>query len=92
MLFAYLLDTARVNAQTIWSLNQKPKTKKDPRQTNSFEFGIKLARALVLPHVERRPLNGLQIPIQLKMSMFLKRQLAGQLLLLLLSKQVLLPQ
>ena len=71
MLFTYILDTARVNAQTVWSLNQTPK--KDPRKTDSFDFGIKLARALVLPQIERRSLNGLPIPIQLKMSMMLKR-------------------
>ena len=71
VLFTYILDTARVNAQTVWSLNQTPK--KDPRKTDSFDFGIKLARALVLPQIERRSLNGLPIPIQLKMSMMLKR-------------------
>ena len=69
VLFTYILDTARVNAQTVWSLVQK----KDPRKTDSFDFGIKLARALVLPQIERRSLNGLPISIQWKMSMMLKR-------------------
>ena len=71
VVFSYLLDTARVNAQTIWSLNKK--IRGGPRKSNSFEFGIDLAKALVLPYIEQRPTNGLQIPIQVKMSMFLKR-------------------
>ena len=69
VIFAYILDTIRVNVQTIWSLA----TNQEPRYTNSFVFGIQLALALLLPLIENRPLVGLQGPIQCKMSFMLKR-------------------
>ena len=48
--FAYLLDTARVNAQTIHSMNAGT----DPRKSISFQFGWDLAIALVTPHIRSR--------------------------------------
>ena len=69
VVLAYLLDTARVNAQTIWSLV----TNKNPRGTNSLQFGYDIALALILPQIENRPLIGLQGPVQRKMSFMLKR-------------------
>jgi hypothetical protein len=48
--FSYILDTARVNAQTVHShLNNK-----NPRETNSFEFALELARNLCIPHIKER--------------------------------------
>ena len=38
--FSYLLDTAWINVQTIWSLNNGL----DPRRANSFNFGINVLR------------------------------------------------
>ena len=66
---SYLLDTARVNAQTIFALVMKL----IPRSMSSFDFLIALAEALVKPHVERRPLKGLTDDIIRKMSTFLNR-------------------
>ena len=63
-----MLDTGRVNGQTIYALNIGI----DPRKCKSFEFGIGLARGLVLPLIESRPLTGLKIFIQRKMSFMLK--------------------
>ena len=64
-----MLDTGRVNGQTIYALNIGI----DPRKCKSFEFGIGLARGLVLPLIESRPLTGLKIFIQRKMSFMLKK-------------------
>ena len=68
--FAYILDTARCNAQTICALQKKW----IPRNTKSFEFGIYLAKSLVTPAIESRSLNGLQARICMKMSFMLDRQ------------------
>ena len=61
--FSYILDTTRVNIQTLVSLNSG----KDPRKINSFEFGHKLAMALITPHLYSRELSGVPRNILLKM-------------------------
>ena len=58
--FYYLLDTARINAQTIWSLNHGL----NPRKTNSYEFGMKVAKALFMPMIMTRPVVGLSSKIR----------------------------
>ena len=65
--FAYVIDTARVNAGTLFSLKKNT----DPRRLNSFLFGLDLARSLVLPLLQRRNRNGLQKNILKKMDMCL---------------------
>ena len=62
--FSYILDTTRVNAQTIHALKQN----KDPKATDSFDFGWSLAEALIGPHVQRRSKVGLKATILMKMS------------------------
>lgn len=47
---AYILDTARINSQTIYSI----KTNEDPRTSSSLTFGWNLAKALCTPQIERR--------------------------------------
>ena len=70
VVFSYILDTARINSQTICALQKKV----DPRQFGkSFEFGIYLAQSLVKPLIESRSLNGLQSRVQMKMSFMLDR-------------------
>ena len=54
--FYFMLDTARVNSQTILALKEK----KDARNTNSFEIGFGLVMSLVRPELERRSTKGLQ--------------------------------
>ena len=66
---SYLLDTARVNAQTIYYLILM----KIPRESNSFDFAMDLIVELVTPLVESRPLKGLQDDIINKMGLFLNR-------------------
>ena len=58
--FYYLLDTARINAQTIWSLNNGL----NPRKTNSYEFGMKVAKALFMPMIMTHPVVGLSSKIR----------------------------
>ena len=65
--FAYVIDTARVNAGTLFSLKKNT----DPRKLNSFQFGLDLARSLVLPHLKRRKQVGLQKNILNKMKICL---------------------
>ena len=65
---AYLLDTLRVNAQTLVALNLGI----DPRLYNSLIFGKKMARGLVLEHILRRlGSKDLTAAIRAKMTLFL---------------------
>ena len=50
VVFFYMLDTARVNSQSVHSLNAGI----DPRKSNSFRFGWDLSMQLLRPHVQRR--------------------------------------
>lgn len=47
---AYILDTARVNSQTIYSIANNL----DPRKSSSLSFGWNLVKALCNPQIERR--------------------------------------
>lgn len=67
--FCWMIDVARVNAQTILALNLG----KDPRKTDSFQFGWDLALSLLLPHLQRRRGSpGLQRELTTKMDTILK--------------------
>lgn len=59
--FYYLLDTVRVNASTVFSLANKI----DPKKTDSFEFGSNLAYQLIMPFLQKRPVNGIQTAVQI---------------------------
>ena len=63
----YMLDTARVNEKIVWCL----KNDSDILSTPSYDFSRNLTKALALPHVQRRNLNGLASSVQLKIKMFL---------------------
>ena len=58
----YMLDTARVNAKTIWCI----KNGIDHHKLKSYNFGWDLAKTLTMPHVIRRDVNGLGLMVQLK--------------------------
>ena len=66
----YMLDTTRVNAQTIYCLVMGI----EPRLSNSFEFCMRLVRALIIPHIENRPLIGLHNSVLRKMTMTLGKE------------------
>ena len=63
----YMLDTARVNAKTIWCI----KSGIDHHKLKSYNFGWDLAKTLTMPYVIRRDLNGLGLMVQLKGNLFL---------------------
>ena len=63
----YMLDTARVNAKTIWCI----KNGIDHHKLKSYNFGSDLAKTLTMSHVIRRDVNGLGLMVQLKRNMFL---------------------
>ena len=71
--FCYLLDTARVNAQSVYCKVKK----KNVRESNSYKFAMDLAKALITPHILRREKNpkGLQSPTLHKMALVLARDL-----------------
>ena len=71
VVFFFILDTTRVNAQTIYYLVMGI----EPRLSNSFEFAMKIVRALIIPHIENRPLVGLTRKILNKMTMTLGRDI-----------------
>ena len=56
--FYFILDTARVNAQTMLCLKER----KNVRKTKSFDIGFDLAMSLVVPEIRRRPKVGLNKP------------------------------
>ena len=64
---SYMLDTARVNEKTVWCL----KNDSDISSTSPYDFSWNLAKALALPDVQRRSLNGLSSRLQFKIKMFL---------------------
>ena len=71
--FCYLLDTARVNCQSIYCKVKK----ENVRNSNSYKYAMDLAKALIKPHVERREkdLTGLHSPELHKMALVLGRDL-----------------
>ena len=66
-MFYYILDTIRVNSQTIFTL-LKGET---PGKTQSIDVGFQLVMSLTRPHMERRPLQGLQTSVINKIKMYL---------------------
>ena len=66
--FLYLLDTARVNSQTLWALNNN----QNPKSTNSFEFAYKLETELAFTHIKNRNSNSLPAQTKKKISTNLK--------------------
>ena len=64
---SYMLDTATVNTKTVWYAQSYL----DISSTSSYDFCWNLEKALLLPHVQQRSLNGLASSVQLKIKMFL---------------------
>ena len=48
--FAYIIDTARVNASTLYAMNLG----KDPLKLNAFEFGMDVVFGLITPFLKER--------------------------------------
>ena len=47
----------------------------EPRLGNSFDFAMKLVKALIIPHIENQPLVGLNRKILDKMTMTLGKDI-----------------
>ena len=62
-----MMGTARGNEKTMWCL----KNDSDVSGTSSYDFSWNLAKALALPLVQRRSLNGLAFSVPLKIKVFL---------------------
>ena len=67
--FAYVLDTCRMNASTVIALNQSI----EPRNTNSFDFGMTLVLQVVRPFVALRSKSGLSKSIPDKIQITLSK-------------------
>ena len=63
--FSYVLDTSRINASAVWSMNNN----ENPQKTESMSFGWELVKSLVVSYVNQRSVNGLSRSIQNKMSL-----------------------
>ena len=63
---SFLLDTTRVNAGTLLSLNKG----QNARNIDSLTFGWDLCMELVRPHIQERSRNGLSSVILKKMDLF----------------------
>ena len=61
----YMLDTAFLNAKTIWCI----KNGTDHHKLKSYNFGWDLAKTLTMSHIIG--LNGLSLMVQLKRNLFL---------------------
>ena len=65
---SFMLDTTRVNSQTIHSLNNDV----HPRSSDSAAFAYNLGLSLIRPHLEiRKSTNGLQSHVLDKIALFL---------------------
>ena len=60
--FSYVLDTRRVNASTIYAINNDLQ----PRNIKSVDFEFELAMSLIRPHIEQRSLIGINSSVVCK--------------------------
>ena len=70
--FSYIQDRARVNAQTLWSLNNG----QDLKKYSSFTFGMNLAVQLIKPNIIRRPTTHLIETVRMKIKQSLSPTIA----------------
>ena len=71
---SYILDTLRVNCQTVEALNNGV----DPRKSDSYKSGIHMATDLVTPHIKRRSKkSNLPKTVTHKMSIFLGEEVTS---------------
>ena len=67
--FSYVLDTARLNAQTIFAFNSGT----HPRKTDSYKFGMRLVMELITPHLRQRYIKeNLRTNIRYKIELLVK--------------------
>ena len=72
--FSYVLDTCRVNASTIYAMNNDLQ----PRNIKSVDFGFELAMSLIRPHIEQRSLIGINSSVVRKIEMVLGKKISSK--------------
>ena len=70
--FSYVLDICRVNASTIYAMNNDLQ----PRNIKSVDFGFKLAMSLMRPHIEQRSLIGINSSVVRKVEIVLREKIS----------------
>ena len=65
--FSYIIDETRVNANTVYAIGKGSV----PSKMSSFGFAWELAKSLIIPQIEERPLNGLGKMTRLKIQLVL---------------------
>ena len=70
--FSYVLDTCRVNASTIYAMNNDLQ----PRNIKSVDFGfeLSLAMSLIRPHIKRPRLIGINSSVVRKIEIVLGKK------------------
>ena len=68
--FSYILDTCRVNASTIYAMNNDLQ----PRNIKSVDFGFELAMSLISPHIEQQSLIGINSSVVRKIEIVLGKK------------------
>ena len=72
--FSYVLDTCRVNASTIYAMNNDLQ----PRNIKSVDFGFELAMSLIRPHIEQRSLIGINSSVVRKIEIVLGKKISSK--------------
>ena len=67
---AYFLDIIRVNACSVYAMNNGLDSKKQ----NSFDFGFQISKSLVTPQIVRRARNGLTSVVLSEIPLFIRRK------------------
>ena len=68
--FSYVLDTCRVNASTMYAMNNDLQ----PQNIKSVDFGFKLAMSLIRPHIAQRSLIGINSSVVRKIEIGLGKK------------------
>ena len=72
--FSYILDTCRVNASTIYAMNNDL----HPRNIKSVDFGFELAMSLISPHIEQQSLIGINSSVVRKIEIVLGKKISSK--------------
>ena len=68
--FSYVLDTCRVNASTIYAMNNDLQS----QNIKSVDFGFELAMSLIRPHIEQRSLIDINSSVVRKIEIVLGKK------------------
>ena len=72
--FSYVLNSCRVNASTIYAMNNDLQ----PQNIKSVNFGFELVMSLIRPHVEPPSLIGINSSVVCKIEMVLEKKISSK--------------